>query len=458
MNIKIKNNTQPVLLVLIIMLSVVSCKKIEVVPNEDISEWTFKSHTDIEGIHYDVVFPQDKVSRIDIVFSTEEYKSMRSNLASLFTDTEGPDVFSDENPIYTPCDFYFNGYQWQEVGVRYKGNSSLYGAYSNGNGKFPLRLKFDTFEDEHQEIKNQRFYGFQDLSLGSNYNDASYLREKIATDLFRDFGVPAAKTAFYEVYVDEGTGTPVYYGLYTLDEVVFDTMLESVFNSNTGNCYKPEGNGARFSDNSFHLEHFEKKTNEVEADWSDIQELHSVLHSPLRLTDVETWKTNLESVFDVQGFLKYLAVNNTIQNWDTYGNMMQNYYLYHDPADGLIKWIPWDNNEAFQSGSAQLQALSLDMSEVGDDWPLISFLINIDAYKQDYKSYLRDFVENYYNVDRMNEIYDDYYDLIVSSVASESPDYTSLFEGAEDFDTAIETMKEFCVSRNEAVMSYLSNE
>lgn len=456
MNIKIKN-AQPVLLVLIIVLLMVSCREVEIVPNKDIQEWTFETHSNLMGINYDVVFPKNKVNRVDIVFSKEEYKNMRSNLASLITAAEGPDVFSDEKPIYAPCDFYFNGHQWYHVGIRYKGNSSLFGAYNNGNGKLPLRLKFDVFEDEFSEIKNQRFYGFQDLSLGSNYNDASYMREKTATELFRDFGVPAVQTAFYEVYVDQGTGDPVYYGLYTLDEVVFDTMLSSVFGSNTGNCYKPEGRGSMFSTNEFNLEDFEKKTNEELADWSDIQEFYNVLHSPLRTTDVETWKTNLESIFDVQGFLKYLAVNNTIQNWDTYGNMRHNYFLYHDPADGLIKWIVWDNNEAFLSGSAQLQALSLGMDEVSDDWALISFLMDVDAYEADYKTYLKDFVDNYYNPTRMNSIFDNYYNLILPSASSESSEYTSLFVGSDDFDTAIQTMKNFCVSRNEAVTSYLTN-
>ena len=455
MNIKIKN-TQSVWLILIILLLIVSCREVEVVPNKDIQEWTFETHSDLKGVNYDVVFPQDIVNRIDIVFSPSEYKTIRSNLAKLITEADGPNDLTDNKPIYSPCDLYFNGTEWYHVGIRYKGNSSLYGANNNGNEKLPLRLKFDAFEDEYPEIKNQRFYGFQHLSLGSNYNDPSFMREKIATELFRDFGVPAVKTAFYEVYVDEGTGTPVYNGLYTLDEVVFDTMLNSVFGSNTGNCYKPNGGGSMFSLNEFTLSDFEKKTNEEIADFSDIEELYEVLHSPLRTSDVEAWKANLERVFDVQGFLKYLAVNNTIQNWDTYGNMRHNYYLYHDPADGLIKWIVWDNNEAFQGGAAQLQAVSLSMSEVSSDWPLISFLIDVDSYEQDYKAYLRDFVENYYNPARMEIIFDNYYNLILSGVTSETSKYTSLFAGSDDFETAVKKMKEFCVSRNEAIMLYLN--
>ena len=95
---------------------------------------------------------------------------------------------------------------------------------------------------------------------------------------------------------------------------------------------------------------FELKTNEDQADKSDIQQMYDVLQSPTRATHPTQWKKDLEAVFDVDGFLKYLAVNNTIQNWDTYGKMTHNYYLYHDPKDDRIKWIVWDHNEAFQNG------------------------------------------------------------------------------------------------------------
>lgn len=443
-------------------LVMVSCREtiyieeVIVEQGEGLTDWSSETHTDELGIDYSVVFPQDQVNRIDIVLTSAEYSSMRSNLASLASQNRGND-FTDETPDYVACDFYFNGIQWYEVGVRYKGNSSLYSAYNSGNGKLPLRLKFDKFEDDYPEIKNQRFYGFKDLSLSSNYSDNSFMREKTATDLFRSFGVPAVKTAFYEVYVDQGTGTPVYYGLYTMDEVVFDTMLNSVFGSETGNCYKPDGDGAQFASSGFTLNDFEKKTNEDEGDWSDIQELYDVLHSSLRTSDEETWKSNLESVFDVQGFLKYLAVNNTIQNWDTYANMSHNYYLYHDPADGLIKWIVWDNNEAFGSGQGDRSAVSLEMNEVSSSWPLISYLIDVDSYKEDYKTYLKDFNDNYYVPADMNTIYNTFYSLIYAKATTESSRYTSLSGGTSGFTNEVEELKDFCPTRNSVVNSYLGD-
>lgn len=41
-------------------------------------------------------------------------------------------------------------------------------------------------------------------------------------------------------------------------------------------------------------------------------------------------------MFDVDGFLRYLAVNGIIQNWDTYGRMVHNYFLYNAPETGKL--------------------------------------------------------------------------------------------------------------------------
>lgn len=451
-----------------------SCKKEVFIPDELDSEgtlvdedgneiqrpddWTTNTHSNYVDPDYNTVFDQNEVKRLDIVVSASEYNIMQEDLASLISTTgggmggPGTTTFSDENPVYVPADVYCNGLQWYEVGLRYKGNSSLYSAYQDGNGKLPLRLKFDKFEDEFPEIYNQRFYGFKDLSMSSNFKDESFMREKAATDIFREFGVPAARSAYYEVYMDAGDG-PVYMGLYTMVEVVFDTMLEDVFGSDDGNCYKPDGDGAAFSTTGFSLADFEKKTNEDEADWSDIQELYDALHASTRTSDVETWKTNLESVFDVDGFLRYLAANNTIQNWDTYGQMTHNYYLYHDPADDLIKWIAWDNNEAFTDGGPR-DPLSLEMSEVGTDWPMISYIVNVDEYRAIYDGYLQDFIDGPFLPSKMETQYFGYDMLIANSATSEISGYTFLTNSG-DYSNAVSEIISHCSDRTNAVNAYL---
>ena len=251
------------------------------------------------------------------------------------------------DPMYVPVSVEYDGRVWTRVGMRYKGNSSLAMGSMSGNGKIPFRLDFDRYEDEYPETRNQRFHGFQKLTFSSNFGDDSQLREALASEIFRERGVPAARAAFYRVVVDTGAG-PEYWGLYTIIEDPADgAMLTAQFGSASGNLYKPDGPGADWT--RFDPEGFPKKTNEKEADFADVQAALAALHAPQ--TDAAAWRARLEATFDVPLFLRWLAVNTTIQNWDAYGAMAHNYYLYGDPAQkGRLRWIPWDNNFSLGAG------------------------------------------------------------------------------------------------------------
>ncbi len=427
----------------IVVLSILfSCQKeIFIESGFGLDDWSTETHSNMVPPNYDVVFNESKVNQIHIVFSADEWSDMQDNLADIISGSGGGGPggggdFSDETPLYFAADFYFNGIQWYEVGVRYKGNSSL----TANTGKLPLRFNFDKFEDDYPEIYDQRFYGFKELAMSSGYNDQSLMREKSASDLFRSFGVPAVRTSFYEVYIDKGTGSYQYFGLYTMDEVVFDSFLTNYFGSATGNCYKPDGDGAAFSTSGFNLSDFENKTNTTSIDKSDIYLMYVALHASNRTTNPTAWKEGLEAVFDVDGFLKYLAVNNTIQNWDTYGVMTHNYYLYNDPSINKLRWIVWDNNEAFTSGTGNRQAISISMSEVGTDWPLINYIISNPDYELIYKSYVKSFVNSSFTATQMNGIYSSQQSLLLNSAQKEESGYTFLSGGIGSFNAAVNTL------------------
>jgi len=459
---------QNIILSITILTILSSCYKETFVPaGEGLEDWTTASHSSLAPIDYTTVFPQDKVNRFDITISSDNWSTMQSDLENLYGSSSnagggppngGPGggeqgagvTFADNTPLYIPCNLEFNGKNWYNVGIRYKGNSSL-SASSNGVKKLPFRLEFSEFEDEYIEIKGQTFYGFPALSMSSNYNDKSFLREKVACDLFREFGVPAPQTAFYELYIDYGNG-PVYFGLYTALEVVFETMLDKQFGSESGNCYKPNGTGASFSTNGFNLSHFENKTNSTDGD-SDIQSFYDILHSAKRATDTDSWKSDLESVFDVDGFLKWLAVNTTIQNWDTYGRMTHNYYLYNDPSDNLIKWIPWDNNEAFEEGK-QGGALTFEFTSISnEDWPMIGYILSVPAYQTAFKQHILNFINGAFSPTKMHVEYGYLSLLIQESIEKESSNYSFLTSDS-DFSIAISTLVSHVNSRYTIAYDY----
>ena len=451
-------------------------------PDQEITRpegWSEETHGDNVDANYDLVFEEGVVHRLDVTIVDSDWQTMLDDMTFLYGEfgqgeigPPGPPPMVNEdqtlaqapggvapgmdvNPIWVPCTVNYNGHQWLHVGIRFKGNSSLRSTWSSGIYKLPMRLDFDEFEDESPEIHDQRFYGFQKLSLSSNWKDDSLLREKITADIFREAGVPAPRTAFYRLYIDHGDG-PVYFGLYTMVEIPSTSMLNAQFSGDGGNLYKPEGPGATFA--VYDENSFDKETNKVEADYSDVESLYETLHADRG--DTETWRTELESVFNVSGFIRWLAVNTIIQNWDTYGRMSHNYFLYNDPTTGLLNWIPWDNNEALRGSELEMRGtLSLPLTEVTDGWPLIRYLMDDPIY---YDMYIADILEivNYvFYPDYMQPMYEAAHELIRPYVLGPEGEIEghSLLPVPVAFETALTYLNTHVEERYTEAMTFISN-
>jgi len=425
------------------------------------TDWTTETHTKDVDPNFDEVFEDHTVKRLDIVITEERWQSMLDDMTATygaFNSGNGPGgglIESDENPIFVPASVFYDSKEWYRVGVRFKGNSSLQGSWRDGILKLSFKLDFDEFEDDYPQIDNQRFYGFKKLSLKNNFDDRSMLREKVATDVFRNAGLVASHTAFYTLYVDHGDG-PQYFGVYTMVEEVDDTVLDDQFSDDDGNLYKPDGDAASFAAGTFDEDEYEKKSNEDEADFSDVERLLGILHDATRTTDAATWRTSLEAVLDTDVFLKYLAVNTVIQNWDTYGRMTHNYFLYNNPDTDKLTWIPWDNNESLQEGKRE-GSLALDFSDLtASDWPLIGYLYQDDVYKAQYDSYVQEVVDGAFNTATIQSLYSSYSSLVAPYAEAEEPGYSFLNSSA-DFDAAISELNAHVSQRAAAANNYLNN-
>ncbi len=451
-----------ILLGMIILIS--SCSKdeaYEIVFDDadfETTDWTEATHAKGATPDFNEVFADNTVKRLDFVISEERWQAMLDDMTNQFGSFgsgggRGGLVETADNPIFVPGEVYYNGKQWYKVGLRFKGNSSLQSSWGSGILKLSFKLDFDQFEDEYPQIDNQRFYGFKQLSLKNNFNDATMMREKVGADIFRSAGLASSHTAFYTLYVDHGNG-PEYFGVYTLVEEIDNTVIKTQFPSDDGNLYKPDGTSASFANGTFSENDFEKKTNEDESDWTDIINLFEVLHDTKRNTDPAAWRSDLENIFDTDTFLKYLAVNTVIQNWDTYGRMTHNYFLYNSPSTNLLTWIPWDNNEAFQTGN-QGGAHTLNFSGLSaTNWPLIGLLYADPVYKATYDEYVRGVIEGPFNANTIQEKYTNYATLLEPHAISERSGFTFLSSPA-GFQSAVASLKNHVVQRAAAVNAYL---
>jgi spore coat protein CotH len=234
-----------------------------------------------------------------------------------------------------------------------------------------------------------------------------------------------------------------------------DSLLKSQFSNDNGNLYKPDGAGARFTEGSFSTEYFIKQSNEMESNWSDVESVFEALHSSNRTSNPELWRSDLQEVFHVDGFLNYLAVNTVIQNWDTYGRMTHNYYLYGNPENNnALTWIPWDNNESLQLGKMG-GSLPLDFNGVQDNWPLITYLYADSEYRIIYDNYVSSVINNAFETGYIQSIYSYYSSMIEASVLSEQSGYTFL-ESPTDFQIAISELMSHAQERASAVNQYLN--
>ncbi len=347
-------------------------------------------------------------------------------------------------PVYVPSTVHFNGKTWWHVGVRFKGNSTLSMGWRSGVGKLPFRLNFDKFEDEHPEIDSQHFYGFSKLSLSSG----RVMRRTSATtsprSTFLAAGVPAARTGFAAVYVDHGEG-PEYFGLYTLAEDPQDSLLDSHFGNHEGALYEADGAGARWR--VFDEASFEAQNDAAELGWESVQAAIAALNSDRG--DAAAWRAGLEARLDVDGFLQWLAINTVMVNWDSYGAMPHNYYLYADPTDGnRLHWITWDHNLSMTSN----RALSLSHSEVTADWPLIRYLMDDPIYRARYEQLTQESITGPLAAATMKERMQQAHELIAPWVSGENAERQGFtYTSAQQFDSSLPGLFTHAEQREAAV-------
>jgi spore coat protein H len=344
-------------------------------------------------------------------------------------------------PIYVACRLTVASRTYENVGIRFKGNSSLQSSWSAGIYKLPFRLDADELQNVHPEVANQRIHGFKALSLSSGFSDASLSRDKVTADIFRAASVPAPRTSFAILYVDHGAG-PQYFGLYSMAEVPAKPLLRAQFGDDTGNLYKPQGTGAHFT--VFDQTSFEKKTNKGAADYSDVQRAISALNSSR--SDSAAWRSRLETTFDVPVFLRWLAINTVVGNWDSYGQMAHNYFLYGNPANGgRLTWISWDHDLSFQAGFGGASTGSGDVMHDSTDqsWPLIRYLLDDPTYRAVYVAELKSAIAGVASLASVRSRFETAQRLIRpyavggSGQIGEQPGYTFL-SSAQAFETALE--------------------
>lgn len=271
------------------------------------------------------VFDNSKIHEIRITFKQSNFwEQLTLNYDSTKVGERAP---------YLVADFKFDDMSMDSVGVRFKGFTS----YPQDNDKKPFKIDFNEF------VRGAKFDGLRKLNLNNSTGDASFQRDVICYDLMRQSGVKAPRTAFTRLYINDK-----YWGLYQLIEQVDKQFLKDNFDNPDGNLYKNLGWSHlewKGEDPKEYNPPFALKTNEEEANWAGFVNLIKVLNNT---SDTE-FENTIENYFNVNGFLKTLAVDVATNNWDSYLEHGRNWYMYQDDKTGIFHWIPWDYNFALEN-------------------------------------------------------------------------------------------------------------
>ena len=190
--------------------------------------------------------------------------------------------------------------------------------------------------------------------------------------------------------------------------------------------------------------------NNAKTDITDAEQMR-LIESLEKLSSGE----QIESVVDIEQVIRYFVVHNYVCNGDSYtGSMIHNYYLYEE--NGQMAMIPWDYNLAFgtfQGGNAQSTINTPIDAPVsggtGEDRPMWNWILSDESYTEMYHQYFAEFL----NTVDVQAIIDNAYNLIKSYVEKDP----TAFYTYEEFETGVETMRQFCRLRSESISMQLAN-
>ena len=273
----------------------------------------------------------------------------------------------------------------QDIGFRLRGNTS------RSSEKKSFKVSFNTYES------GRKYYGLEKMNLNGEHNDPSIIRSKIGWDLMRSIGIPAPRSNHVEVYINGN-----YYGLYIQVEHIDEEFAESRFENKDGNLFKclwPADLDYRGSnpDDYKHMQNdrrvYDLKTNTAADDYSDIAQFITVLHNvPSTLYPCE-----IEDIFNVYDYLRVIAADVFLGNWDGPIYNKNNFYLYHNTASDRMEYIPYDLDNTLgvdwmgrDWGTRDIY----DWSKHGEPRPIYTKMIGSEELKEIYSQYMSELLQD----------------------------------------------------------------
>lgn len=265
------------------------------------------------------------------------------------------------------------------VGVRLRGNTSRY-------------AEKKSFKIDFREFGGKKFFEYKKFNLKANANDPSLVREALSLQQYRELNVPAARTHHVKLFINDE-----YMGVYLNVEQVDDVFLSMRFGHDDGYMYKCNW-GANLDNPAQALDDvmFESEINKS----TDTRVEISQFIQQLSQTDDAGFVAMIEQAFDVDNYLRQLAVEALIGHWDGYSYNQNNFYLFYNGLTGKVHFLPYDVDNTWGIDWVGQDWGSYDLNTwymPGQPRPLTKRILAVPAYFAKYKDYIRELVQTTFN-------------------------------------------------------------
>jgi hypothetical protein len=323
-------------------------------------------------------------------------------LRTLFLEFDDPNWEQEVMDFYhtdvdVPAKLTVDGKTFAEpVGVHFRGATSYMGVPKGKKHSINLAINFIG--------KNQRVAGYRTMNLLNANSDPTYLRSILYYHIARQYTV-APKANYVRLAINGES-----WGAYVNVEQFNSDLTKENYGSELGNRWKTPGSpGGRAGlayqgDNAdSYKRSYELKTKDTPKAWADLINLCKVLNT----TPADKLEKALEPILDIDGTLRFLAVDKALINNDGYWVRSSDYSIYQD-TKGKFHVLPQDANETLRelemmggrgrggnvSGGASGVALDPFANE-NDQEKALYKLLQVPSLRAKYLAYVKDIAEKW---------------------------------------------------------------
>ena len=375
-------------------------------------------------------------------------------LRTIFIDFPAADWERELTTFYNtdvevPAKVIVDGRTYPDVGIHFRGNSS-YRQVPEGY-KRSLNLAFDDVNE------NQNIRGYTTLNLLNSHEDPTFLHTVLSQEIARDY-LPALKSNFVRVVINGES-----WGIYVNNEQFNKGFIKAWFPSNDGARWKVPGSprgraGLEYwGDNVAQYKRvFEIKSKDDPKAWADLVHFTKVLNE----TPPDKLEAALEPILNVDGVLRYLAVDMALNNADGYWTRASDYSIFQDPK-GKFHIFPGDMNETFSEGgrgmggtpaSATLDPL-IGLNDPSK--PLRARLLAVPALRAKYFGYVKDIATRWLDWKKLGPLADKYQTLIFAEVKADTRKLDAFEDFPADHPMSSNDMRNFVERRRAYLLAYV---